>query len=79
MKECMKKCLGNNKFCNVDNCRYWINFEEDYNCSLISVEKNGDMTLQQVARRLGMSISNVSKIQNLAADKMKTKLKQTAF
>ena len=79
MKECMKKCLRKNKFCNVDDCRYWINFEEDYNCSLISIEKNGNMTLQEVAKRLGMSISSVNNVQKSASNKMKTKLKQVVF
>ena len=47
MRECSKACERWNEPCPKENsdCRYWINYEDDLNCTFVAVEKNGPMTL----------------------------------
>jgi DNA-directed RNA polymerase sigma subunit (sigma70/sigma32) len=42
----------------------WIEHKDDYNCALIAIEKNGDMTLHEVAERLKISYVRVKQIQD---------------
>ena len=51
-------------------CRQWINYEEDKNCTLIAVEKNGNMTLREVADRLGVSFVRVKQIEDKLLKKL---------
>ena len=46
--KCTKQCREDNNPCQSDGCRHWIDYEKDLNCSIIAVEDNGPMTLEQV-------------------------------
>ena len=70
MKICMSSCILKEKGCDQNKCRYWMNFEEDHNCSLISVEKNGSMTLREIADRLGVTYVRIKQIEDLAKSKI---------
>ena len=72
MRKCAKECVKNNKECNNKECSLWIDFPKELNCSLISIEKNGNMTLKECGERLGISYCLVKKIQ----DKVLLKLKK---
>ena len=48
--------------CSPETCRCWIDYPEDNNCALVAVEKNGAMTLDETAKRLGISLVRVSQI-----------------
>ena len=69
-KELEKK----SKCCELSECRHWISFPDDYNCSLIAIEKEGNMTLHEVAKRLGISHVRVNQIQDKALSKMLKKV-----
>ena len=71
---CAKKCLRNSEGCSEDDCRYWINYEEENNCSLISIQENGRMTLNEVSQRLGTSVVRVFQIEKKAMAKIKKQL-----
>lgn len=73
MKKCAKVCVENNYRCPLKKCKHWINYKEDLNCSLIAVEKNGAMTLREVADRLDISFVRVKQIQDRALSKLKLK------
>ena len=70
MRECSKKCVELEVGCPVTDCRLWIDYAEDFNCTAIAVRKNGKMTLRQTSERLGVSFVRVKQIQ----DKMLQKL-----
>ena len=70
MRKCARECLIYNQCCAQTECRHWINYEEEKNCSLISVEVNGPMTLMQVAERLNVSFVRVSQIEKKALKKL---------
>lgn len=71
MKKCCALCHENNLDCERKECRYWINFPEDNNCSLLSIYKNGKMNLREIAMREGISYARVKQIQDAALVKLK--------
>ena len=70
MKECAKSLMEYDVGCPCEECRLWINYEEDQNCTLIAVNKNKNMTLREVADRMGVSFVRVKQIQDAACKKL---------
>jgi DNA-directed RNA polymerase sigma subunit (sigma70/sigma32) len=54
----------------VEDCRSWIDFEDDLNCASIAVDRYGEMSLREVGERLGVSFVRIKQIE----DKLKVKL-----
>lgn len=79
MRECSDICKKLNVSCPEENsdCRFWIDFEEDLNCSLISIDNNDGrpMTLRDIGLRLGVSHVRVDQIAKTALKKVSKKLK----
>ena len=70
MRECCNTCILNTKKCRDKECKHWIDYKEDLNCTLIAIEKNGEMTLRQIADRMGISFVRVKQIQDKAIKKL---------
>ena len=70
MRKCLEKCVKNNIKCKQKECRVWIDYEVDMNCSLLSVQKHGDLTLEETAKRLKLSIVRVKQLQDRAIQKL---------
>tara|TARA_R100000008_G_C3537435_1_gene142841 strand:+ start:331 stop:513 length:183 start_codon:yes stop_codon:yes gene_type:complete len=51
----------------------WIDYEEDLNCTLITVRKHGNLTLREVAVREGVSFVRIKQIEQKALEKLKKK------
>ena len=47
-----------------------IDYEVDMNFSLLSVQKHGDLTLEETAKRLNLSIVRVKQLQDRAIQKL---------
>ena len=76
MRSCCNCCITNDVGCPVRECRYWIDYKGDLNCCLIAIEKNGAMTLSQVADRMGgTSGPAIKQIQDKTLKKVNKKLK----
>ena len=73
MKTCSKECLINKKCCKETECRHHINSKEDLNCCLIAIAKKGNMTLDEVGKRLGISYVRVKQIETSAINKLRKK------
>jgi len=73
MRECTKKCIANKKECAEKNCRAWINYKKDFNCSNVSIARHGNMTLAETAKRLDLSIVRIKQIQDKALQKLQKK------
>ena len=78
MKDCAEKCLKQNTDCKKTDCRYWIDYKEDNNCSLCTVEKNDckGLTLRETAERLGLSFVRIKQIEDAALRKIKMRAPQ---
>ncbi len=68
---CSRKCIELNVDCPHDNCKHWINYSKENNCSLISIKRNGSMTLRQIAERLHLSFARIKQIETKAINKIK--------
>ena len=73
MRECSKTCIEYGVSCPVENndCRYWIDYEDDLNCTFIAIDNHGPMTLRDVAKREGISHVRVSQIEEKLLAKFK--------
>ena len=69
-KKCFDACVDNDVSCPVKDCRYWIDYEEDLNCTNIAIDKNGTMKLRQIAERLGLTPARVQQIEKGALAKL---------
>ena len=74
MRECCKKCLEYDVSCPIENadCRHWIDYENDSNCTLIAVDgvEGAPMTLREVSDRLRVSFVRVKQIEDSAIKKL---------
>jgi hypothetical protein len=68
---CAKHCMDTDTHCASLKCRFWINYEKEHNCSLVSIYVNGRMTLRQVGERLGISFARVKQIEARALERLK--------
>jgi len=68
--KCYEKCALLGERCQQKSCRMWIDYKEDLNCTTIAIEKNGNMTLREVAERLKLSFVRIKQIEDVATEKM---------
>lgn len=75
LPDCANSCLKSGDQCDQTECRMWIDYEEDQNCSLVAIYQNGSMTLEEVAKRLSVSFVRVSQIEKKALEKLSKRIK----
>ncbi len=68
---CSRKCIELEADCPHKECKHWINYSTDNNCSLIAIKKNGSMTLRQIADRLHLSFARIKQIETKALSKIR--------
>ena len=71
LRMCSRRCMELKVSCPIEECRMWIEYEEEHNCTLVSIYENGSMTLRQIAERLGISFARVKQIETKALQKIK--------
>jgi len=58
--------------CDQEQCRNWMNYEEDLNCAVVCARKNENgLSLREVADRMGVSFPRISQIEHAAFKKLK--------
>jgi|TARA_R110000851_G_scaffold28742_2_gene79766 hypothetical protein len=72
--KCSADCILNNTVCEKKDCRDWIDYKKELNCSKISIYLHGRMTLKQIAERIGVSIPRIKQIETKALIKLKAVL-----
>ena len=77
MRECSKTCVKLGVSCPVEDCRMWLNYEPDLNCTLVAIENNDGkpMTLRQTAERIGVSFPRVKQIEDEIFGKLRKRFK----
>jgi hypothetical protein len=70
MRRCLETCRSLNTSCPVEDCRYWVSYEKDLNCTFESIDKNDNMTLREVADRIGVSFVRIKQIEDKALKKI---------
>ena len=69
--KCKNECLDSGLSCATKDCKHWISYEQDLNCSLISIDVHGAMTLDEISKRLGLSLVRIKQIEEAALIKVK--------
>lgn len=70
MTECAGKCNELNVDCPCDNCKNHLNYPEDHNCCLISIDKHRALSLRDVGKRMGVSFVRIQQIEKRALKKL---------
>ena len=78
MKECLNTCRKMNVACPINECRYWVDYPDDRNCTFEVVAKHNFLTLREAAARLGISYVRVKQIEDKALKKISHLLKDEA-
>ena len=68
---CSRICMAKKTDCSQKECRYWVDYSDEFNCCLVSIYENGSMTLRQIGDRLGISFARVKQIETEALRKIK--------
>tara|TARA_Y100001937_G_scaffold115440_1_gene166224 strand:+ start:388 stop:657 length:270 start_codon:yes stop_codon:yes gene_type:complete len=70
--KCFKQCESANESCKDKGCRLWIDYEDDLNCTMLAVNNHpeGNMTLREVADRIGVSFVRIKQIEEKALNKL---------
>jgi len=74
MRECAQKCWRAQKACEEKDCRLFIEFPADNNCTLIASGKHGPMTLEQIGKRHHISTVRAKQILDATLLKLKKTL-----
>jgi hypothetical protein len=74
MRECLKECYLAKTSCKNSECRLFIEYEEDLNCTLLAVQKHGPMTLEEIGKRHKVSTVRIKQIVDATLLKLKKTL-----
>jgi len=74
---CYRLCSKYQVGCPNKECRLWIDYPGDLNCTAVAVVKNNNMILQEVGKRLNLTPSRIKQIESAALKKMKIRGKIT--
>ena len=78
LRACASKCMELDVSCPITDCKHWIDYKKDNNCSLCAVDKNDckGFTLRETAERLGVSFVRIKQIEDAALQKIKIRAPQ---
>ena len=62
--KCVDLCKTVKTCCNNKDCRYYIEYKEDLNCTFIAISNKGPMKLREVAERLNLSCARIKQIES---------------
>jgi len=72
--KCFDECKIKKKCCQVKDCRLWIDYPEDLNCTELAVQKNDTLVFREIGNRLKLTPSRVKQIEVAALKKLNTRL-----
>ena len=76
-RECVTACKRCDVSCPNSDCKHWMEHEDDFNCSLVAVDKHpSGLTLREVGERLGISFVRVCQIEKSALGKLKKRIEK---
>lgn len=79
-RPCYKLAELNCLACDTKECRHWMDFPEDSNCSIVCANKHNDgLTLEEVSKRLGVSHVRVYQVEQQLRKKLMKHFTNEAF
>ncbi len=76
-KTCTEACTQLEESCPNNDCRNWMDYEDDLNCAVIAADKYGSLTLREVSERIGLSFVRVKQLEDSAKEKIKASLEES--
>ena len=73
-KKCFQMCVDAGITCPVKECRFWIDYKKDLNCTIVCVNHRGNLSLRETADRMGVSFVRIKQIYDLTVDKIVKRL-----
>ena len=73
--KCHEICHRTNTPCRQKECRYWLDYEDDLNCTMIVANRHGALTLREIGKRLSLSFVRIKQIQDQALKKLNRKVR----
>ena len=73
--KCLDTCRELQCACPIKECKFWIDYEEDHNCTHEAVRKHGAMTLREISLRMGVSFVRIKQIEQKALQKLAKRTK----
>ena len=70
-ENCTEECKKFQQPCAENSCKYWLDYPKELNCTFVTVEKNGTLTLREIAERMGISFVRVKQIEDRAIKRIK--------
>jgi len=69
---CYDECKNKNKKCRVKECRLWIDYPKDLNCTEIAIQNSSEcgMVLREIGKRLKLTPSRIKQIESKAISKL---------
>jgi len=74
MRDCAKDCYMARVSCRNEECRLHLDYEEDLNCTLVTIHKHGPLTLEQIGQRHQVSTVRIKQILDATLLKLKKTL-----
>ena len=71
VNKCARQCILSKTACTNGGCRHFIDYPDEYNCVLVTVYEHGNLTLREVAERIGVSFARIKQIETKALAKLK--------
>ena len=71
---CYDECRKKGKTCQVKDCRLWIDYPADLNCTEIAVQKNDKLVFREIGERLKLTPSRIKQIEISALKKMSARI-----
>ena len=62
--------------CDRKECRQWIDYKDDLNCTIVCANRHGPLTLHEASARLGVSFVRVKQNQDVALRRLSKTLKR---
>ena len=75
MKQCAIECYLKKRVCEQKECRLYIEYEGDLNCTSIAIQKYGPMTLEEIGKRHQISTVRAKQLVDASLIKLKKTLK----
>jgi len=78
---CARNCKDSDIECPLSDCRMWVDYSQDNNCTLVAIYNNDQkpMTLREIAARLDISFARVKQIETKAFAKLKKQLVEKPY
>jgi hypothetical protein len=74
MKKCAEACYIARVACENKECRLYIDYEDDLNCTLVALRQHGPMTLEEIGKRHHVSTVRIKQILDATLLKLKKTL-----